>query len=792
MIASKYPLVSFVMTFILSWLHLAGQTGDLTSIGEKFTKYSVEHLQEKLYLHTDKSFYVCGEIIWVKLYNVDACFNKPLGVSKIAYVELISQAQKPVLQAKIELKDGTGDGSFMLPFSLNSGAYVLRAYTNWMKNFGPDLFFETPITIVNTLKKLPPSEADSARPDIRFFPEGGNLVYGLESKIGFHAVDADGKGLAIKGIVVNQNNDTVKSFESLRFGMGNFTLKPASGDSYKAIVHTESGDTITRYLPASYNRGFVMRLEPVDKETLRVSVHSNTADEPLFLLVHTRQSTKKAQSNVLKNGFAEFIVKKTELGEGISHFTIFNHFQQPVCERLYFRKPAHLEIGIAANEKVYARRRKVTIKVSSSINSQPSKANASVSVFTADSLQSLPGNDILSYLWLCSDLKGRVESPLYYFHSTDEQLEEATDNLMLTHGWSRFKWEEILGSKNAVFKFLPEYEGPLISGRVTEKSTGAPAINVVPYFTVPGEKFALNTAVTDHNGNVIFNVDKFYGNKEIIVQVHDSAKACNIDLAPSFISDFSSQRRYSFKIFEKWQEQLLSYSVSSQVENTFVQDKRQQFNQPVSADTTAFFGTADITYLLDDYTRFITLEEVMREYVSEVRVRKLQEQFTYRVRNTPYNLFFENDPLILIDGLPVFDLNKLMAVDPLKIKRLDIVTRKFFSGRNAFDGIVSYGTYNADFAGLQIDPNALVVDYTGLQLHREFYAPAYDTNEKINSRLPDFRNMLHWSPELLLSDQGENQISFYTSDRPGTYAVFVQGIGDNGVAGSKIEFITVK
>jgi len=787
--AQRFLFITFLFSVCLGGL---GQSGAVNDIASRFKKYSEQRLQEKLYIHTDKSFYVCGEIVWFKLYNVDAYLNKPLLISKIAYVEFISPGQKPVLQAKIELNHGSGDGSFMLPFSLNSGVYILRAYTNWMKNFGPDLFFETPLTVINTLKKLPAAEADTLSPDIQFFPEGGNLVFGLQSEVGFHAVDKNGKGLACSGIIVNQNNDSVTSFESLRFGMGHFTLKPVSGNSFKAIVHTETGQTIIRNLPAAYERGFVMRLDYSDKENIRVSIHSNATDDPIFLLVHTRQSIKQAQTKPLKNGFAEFIVKKTELDEGISHFTLFNYQQQPVCERLYFRRPVQLEIGIATNEKTYSLRREVSIKLTSFINSQPTKANVSLSVFPADSLQSLRDKDILSYLWLSSDLNGIIESPLYYFDSADERIEEATDNLMLTHGWSRFKWEDINRNKKPFFQFLPEYEGPVISGRITEKSSGLPVKNVLAYLTVPDEKFILKTSVSDQSGTIIFNHDKFYGNKEIIVQLNDKMiSAYNVDIAPPFISGFSSKKYYPFGNVEKWRDQLLSYSISSQVENAFIQNQRQQFHFPTLPDTTAFFGTPDKTYFLDDYTRFITVEEVMREYVPEIKVRKLNEQFAYRVKNAPYQAFFENDPLVLIDGLPVFDLNKLMLVDPLKIKRLDIVTRKFFSGKNAIEGIVSYGTYNGDFAGFQIDPNALVLDYAGLQLQREFYAPIYDTQEKAESRLPDFRNLLHWSPQITTNEKGESQISFYTSDRPGKYVVFVQGINSNGVAGSKVEFFTV-
>ncbi|MGZ8541931.1 MAG: hypothetical protein ACXWV6_14860, partial [Chitinophagaceae bacterium] len=192
--------VFFIALFLLGMnFRIHGQQEMINILVNSFNSYSQQNLQEKIFAHTDKSFYVCGEVLWFKLYNADAYLNKPIAISKIAYVELLNNEQKPILQAKIELRDGTGNGSFTLPFSLNSGIYTLRAYTNWMKNYSPDLFFETRLTIVNTLKKLNPSENDSATYDIRFFPEGGNLVAGLPSKVAFHAVGGNGNGIFCRG-----------------------------------------------------------------------------------------------------------------------------------------------------------------------------------------------------------------------------------------------------------------------------------------------------------------------------------------------------------------------------------------------------------------------------------------------------------------------------------------------------------------------------------------------------------------------------------------------------------------
>src|SRR3982751_2104786 len=92
-----------------------------TVLKEQFTAYSRERLQEKLYLHSDKELYVAGEICWFKIYNTDACFNMPLGISKVVYIEVVDKTKKPVLQTKVALNNGTGNGSLQWPVTITSG-----------------------------------------------------------------------------------------------------------------------------------------------------------------------------------------------------------------------------------------------------------------------------------------------------------------------------------------------------------------------------------------------------------------------------------------------------------------------------------------------------------------------------------------------------------------------------------------------------------------------------------------------------------------------------------------------
>lgn len=752
-------------------------------------------LYEKIFVHTDKSFYLAGELIWFKIYQADGYLHLPIDVSKITYVEVLSNDKKPVLQAKISMTSGAGNGSFFIPPSLPSGNYILRAYTNWMKNFSADQYFEKQITIINSLKRPDWKSPDVTRYNIEFFPEGGNLVAGLTGKVAFRITDYSGKGVNCSGVVINQANDTVASIKTERFGIGTFVFSPQPGLSYKAVMRVN--DTIiTKELPPVHEKGYAMRLETGATDQLRVVVNTNNnlPGQLVYLIVHKRQRTKIAMTNSMQNGIATFNVDKQQLNDGISHFTLLDGSGKPLCERLYFKRPhKELHIEIKPGSREYGVKQNVSIDVSTFRDaSQPLPANMSVSIFLLDSLQGIEQSDIFSYLWLDSDLQGNVESPAYYCTNTEKEIDDAIDNLMLTHGWRRFDWDDSAVNKKPSLKFLPEYEGHIINGTLISKKTGLAENGVGAFLSVPAERFQFSNAVSGKAGHLRFVVKQFFGTEEIIIQT-DSRKdsGYRIDISSPFSDDKSITSISPLHLSEKFKHYLVSRSIGTQSQNLYLPDSIRQFFLPQFTDTTHFYGVPDKEYSLDDYTRFITMEEVMREFVAEVRVRKQQERFHFQVSNNPYKVFFDEDPLVLLDGVPVFDVGNIISFDPLKIKKIDVVSQSYYYGPMVNYGIVSYQTYDGDLAGFQLDPAALVVEYDGLQLQRKFHSPVYDAHKSTPDRLPDFRNVLYWSPDIVTDTYGKTQLSFYTSEIPGVYAVVVQGITKDGFAGSSVTTFSV-
>jgi hypothetical protein len=136
---------------------------------------------------------------------------------------------------------------------------------------------------------------------------------------------------------------------------------------------------------------------------------------------------------------------------------------------------------------------------------------------------------------------------------------------------------------------------------------------------------------------------------------------------------------------------------------------------------------------------------------------------------------------LLLDGVVINDINKFLTYDPLKIKKLEVVSRLYFDGNNKYNGIINFTTYDGKMDGYELDPNAIVLDYKGLQANRIFAAPVYDTQNQIENRLPDFRHLLNWTPYINIKGNEAKQISFFTSDSKGSFLISIQGISNKGI-----------
>lgn len=772
--------MKYIIFFLccLSALPALAQSDALNSVQTRAATWQNVVLQEKVFVHLDKPFYLAGEIAWCRVYCVDGNTHRPQDVSKLAYIEFLDQDNKSILQGKIALDKGLGEGSFYIPPTMNTGIYRLRAYTNWMKNFGPQTFFEQPVTIVNTIKGIDTTAL--IHPDtvthysLRFFPEGGDLVAGLPSNVAFETLDA-GRNMTASGAIVDDRNDTVTTFQTQMEGMGQFTFTPAPNRNYKGVLYCPDGITRTFPMPPVVPTGYTIHLVDNGGAILTLIVHASPglAPQNTSLFVHSGSwSAFTGQIPMGGRDSASFTIPRQQLQEGSTRLTLFDASGRPRAERLFFLPPQKkLTITTSTDKPDYATREKIKLNIATDTT-----AHLSIAVYRLDSLQGEPPTDIVRYLWTSSEWTGRIPTTRVFDDPTLANL------YTLTHGWSRFGWSDVLTHPTGPHLFPPEIRGQFIAGRLADPHTGAPAKDITTWLSTPGFTFQFAATQTDTAGRFQFDIKDFYGQDGIIIHTGTEDYPYKVDVFTPFSEQYTHD--YQLPAFHLTHSQLpllTRHNIGMQVQNVYLGDSTKHFDAP-RIDTTPFFGRGDYTYLLDNFVRFTSIEEVLREYVREINITRLRGHQHIVMLNEPmHTTFADNKTLVLLDGIPVPN-DRIFNYDPLKVKKLEVIPREYILGPSHFSGIASFTTFKGDYEGLELDSNSLQLEYEGMQYHREFYSPIYTTIRQTQGRLPDFRNVLYWSPDVLAGTKPA-PVEFYTSDLAGEYLIVIQGLSPDGRAG---------
>ncbi len=753
---------------------------DQDSIAEIYSRCAIHELQEKVYVHTDRDDYLAGERVWMKFYCVDAAHHQLSDMSKVGYVEILNAQNQPVCQTKLRLVDGSGSGNFWLPATLPTGMYTLRAYTNWMKNMGAELLFDKPLRIINTMQDAQePVSSSSAGSsyDVQFFPEGGSLVADLESTVGFRAVDRYGRGVDASGFVLSSQGDTVARFQTEKFGLGRFQFTPLPNLEYMAVVKVSDGQTLHLEMPVARPEGYVLSLSESTDGRISIDVTSTfvLTQLPVAILAHDRSDVVFSQSAVMTNGKAHFEIDKALLKPGITHFTLFDNTGRPRCERLYSRGGEfdRLPVAMTTDQTEYGVREPITMDL------KADSATLSLAVYRVDGEDVPESADMLSYLELESEI-GPVESPSYYFGPENATLRRDRDNLMLTHGWRRFDWDDILGGDldNRV-NYLPEYEGHLISGRISGKLPADQLGDVPVYLSVPGASLNLYATRTHKDGTFQFNVLNFWnGTSQLVVEPEVSVdSSLRVSLDTPYFDQYVSRTYMPYVPDSSSLAALTDRSIYMQMYN--LSTPRIEAAIPEEGRYAQLYAP-NSRYMLDEYTRFPLMDEVYTEFITTARFREVDGRPQLFVIAAEKDGPHSYPALAVLDGVRITDHRKIYDYDPLKVNKIENFQPVYVKGNDAIYGITSLSTRDYNMPGFHFDPQVLMAEYESLQSSVEFVSPQYASPEAKASRMPDVRYTMYWDPNIQTGPASDTRISWYTSDLPGEYRVVLQGISTDG------------
>lgn len=483
-------------------------------------KFNRQYPQEKVFLHFDNTAYYANEIIWFKAYMLRTDNDSLGSLSRVLYVELLNPAGEVVETKKCLIENGTTHGEFMLEHYPGSGFYQVRAYTRYMLNWGNDCVFSRYLPVFSQPENkrdyskrsivmpeayakgspnaLPDAE-DSSRYNVAFYPEGGHLVKGIKSQVGFQVTDGVGRSAHARGwLVVGRQNSTGVS--TLQEGCGLFSYTPGTETARLKLV-LPNGKTRFFNLPEAQESGAVL------------TVDASRADKLTWKICSSRDMKKTAtQMLLVHNGKAQAVqtpLLRSSMPDGCSQLCLVDSGGRVLASRMVFNYPKNgLEhIDISCNDSTTWPGKTCSLDVRTT-----PKASVSLSVCDAETQLAANAHNAATWLLLSSDLKGYISNPDYYFQANDDTHRRDADLLMMVQGWRRYDVESMDGRKTWT-KHYPVERQLLIDGKLKAYSKRNPVNGArLDIKMGSGVGCLLSGSVTvDSTGYYVFTVPDCWG-----------------------------------------------------------------------------------------------------------------------------------------------------------------------------------------------------------------------------------------------------------------------------------------
>ncbi|GAB3806255.1 Plug domain-containing protein [Spirosoma humi] len=779
---------------------------------EQFRVYTGQHPTEKVYIHIDRDAYLIGETVWLKGYIFDGKTHEADTLSKVLYVDLVDvKARRVRLRTQLRATNSYAPGQLLLPDSLPSGSYQLRGYTNFMRNYPEAYFFTKRVTILRADEPgaTPRNPTVIPKPDVQFLPEGGHLVNGLTSRVAFKVVNSSGEGLAVKGFVLDTKKDTVTGFTTTHLGMGYLMLKPEATQLYTAYVTLADGTLASYPMPAVQEQGVVMQVENLtNKDNVLVYLMNNkTATDSsatLTLVAQTRGQLIQVAKVPVSRKTAMIRLPRAAFPEGVAQLTVFDETHKPVCERLVFiNKNEQINVAVVADKAVYKNREQINLTITtSSADGKPVPANLSLAAVDArlapeaDSM----GATIRSHLLLSSDLTGTIEQPDAYFNPANKDRWLHLDLLLLTQGWRRFAWADVLAGAVPPTKY-PIERGLSLTGRVMRPNQKDIGGKVKLTFIIAKKDSTRDVLVgeTDESGNyVAYDLDftdtttvliqglKGNANRNLVITL-DQLLTPTVTLvqAPYNPMEFRADELAEFIRRTKENQEIerqLKRNGEVLLQTVTVKAKKTE-----ERDSRVIYGRPDATVKFDPMNTAgrMTILDVIQGKVAGVQVTGSGFNARVQIRGAA-NFSGPVEPLFMLDGMPM-DLQGIMSISVQDVDRVDVLkgASAAIYGSRASGGVISIltkrGQPNYDLSK-EAAPGTLLAKLPGYAPVRQFYAPRYETKKPEHVR-PDHRTTLFWAPMIQTDAEGKATVSFFASDAKTDVRIRVEGATFAGMPG---------
>ena len=797
--------------------------------------------REKAYLHFDNTSYYVGDTIWFKAYVTLAEQQTFSQISRPLYVELVDQTGHIADKQIIKLTQGEGNGQFILPPSMLSGYYEVRAYTRWMLAFNePQYFSRTfPIYQLTNSDKLErsittyelsssmenrPSETEE-KLNVRFFPEGGQLVEGVTSQVAFKTESKNEGNIELSGTIYTKEGAEITSFETLHDGMGRFEYTPSAQPAIAKVDF--QGKKYEFTLPQALPNGYVLStVSNAGALLVRVFCNAATPQDTLAVFIsHQGRPYVHQLISCRSDAPQEFILPTRKLPAGVLQVSLINRAGNTLCERFVFANPrAPLQISTKKLKEVYAPYAPIRCELQiKNAKGEPVSGELSVSIrdgVRSDYLEY--DNNIFTDLLLTSDLKGYIHQPGYYFASPSPRKQTELDVLLMVHGWRKYDMSQAISTAPFTPLQLPETQLALngqVKSTILKNKLKDIALSVI---VKKDDQFITGGTVTDENGRFSIPVEDFEGTTEAVIQTRKVGKERNKDASILIDRNFSpAPRAYGYKELHPewkdlayWQQKAESFDSLymdsiRKVEGLYVLDeveikskRRQGSNMATKINEKsidAYYDVRRSVDLLRDNGKIVTtIPELMEKLSPQFDWDRSNDKLTYRQKPICYimdnHILSETETQMMlteVDGLASIIISKGTGgiddeiIQNTKMSEVTDSTGVDISKLDKYSvfyliPLPRRDVLNKSQTAVLGTRQTVIQGYTHAL---EYYSPAYPTKELYMDKV-DKRRTLYWNPSVRTDENGKAVIECYNNQYSTPVIIQAETMSKDGQIGS--------
>ncbi|PRX57802.1 TonB-dependent receptor [Flagellimonas meridianipacifica] len=818
---------------------LSSQSGKsyARNISKGLSAYKTTWSPEKIFINTDKVHYSQDETIWASVYLVDGITHTKSSNSNVVYVEVVDSDGNVMSKKKGFAEELICSMSFHIHRNIPDGVYTMRAFTKYMQNDLKSFDYEREIYIgdVDLPMELGLNEQkeayqdESSNVELSFYPEGGQLVYGIMGELVIKALDSSGKPVEIKGEVVNNLGNVVTTFDTGKYGLAKCAFTPIAGNTYFARFN-EGLVTWEQRIPDILKNGYTLSLENMG-EYLVVKAETTVSEglDGTTMVGHVRGDRFLWFQGDETHG-SKYIVRvpTDEMQDGIAHITLFTNKGKPVCERLaYVQNQVNAtKLSLAGTRQVSDGEWSLDFELTDK-KGIPAKGNFSISVLETDAKddKSAHLSNIENWLELYSDYDKS--------HQANEVLKEEDairrrnilDALMVTNSWKRFSWDDI-SKERPIDQYMEPEKGIFIKGRTESLDKNRKGVPSMVSLELLGGELYQAKKQTDKDGRFVFGPFNFNDNLSMVLKAsslsgrNELAKQKVVivleeeaDFYFSKESEDLDEERYVAKRKKVKRENTIRvarYDSPSRETYDFETGKKiTQLNEVVVTENkktqkelieeqletiTPYYNRPTSRVFADSLSQngINTAMNILR-FMPGVQVNQPAEgPPVIRIRWGATSILSSTEPLFLIDGVTV-DLGAVANLPIAEILMVDVLsgTDAGVYGSRGTNGVIAVYTnrgsgfnYNGKGKSVGADgrrsPHILTMTKKGFDTSEPFKLEECDSPVMGKIPAPVAKTVL-WEPDIEIFGKRHKTLTFCPDDlAQGNYLIRVVGLSEDG------------